>query len=164
MMYNFPFYPHFPTRSYRSYPRDVNKNVNSLLNLQSQNLTEASSLPKNRYKSHRNFDIKRANFPPKTSRQNTVELRTSNCNKDSLDYKAYNKNKVETDARTRNDKNVQNIFSSFFSNKDGEQFLEILGIKLYSDDILLLSLIFFLYKEGVQDEYLFIALIMLLLS
>ena len=93
-----------------------------------------------------------------------VELGTSNCNKDSVNYKAYNKNKVETDARTRNDKNVQNLFNSFFQNKDGEQFLEILGIKLYSDDILLLSLIFFLYKEGVQDEYLFIALIMLLLS
>ena len=43
-------------------------------------------------------------------------------------------------------------------------YFEILGIKLHSDDILLLCLIFFLYKEGVQDEYLFIALIMLLLS
>lgn len=41
---------------------------------------------------------------------------------------------------------------------------EIFGIKLYSDDILLLCLIFFLYTEGVQDQYLFIALILLLLS
>ena len=45
-----------------------------------------------------------------------------------------------------------------------DTYFEILGIKLYYDDILLLCLIFFLYKEGVQDEYLFIALIMLLLS
>ena len=41
---------------------------------------------------------------------------------------------------------------------------EIFGIKLFFDDILLISLIFFLYNEGVQDTYLFIALILLLLS
>jgi len=41
---------------------------------------------------------------------------------------------------------------------------EIFGIKLYFDDILLICLIFFLYNEGVQDQFLFIALILLLLS
>ena len=41
---------------------------------------------------------------------------------------------------------------------------ELFGIKLYFDDILLISLIFFLYNEGVKDESLFIALILLLLS
>lgn len=48
--------------------------------------------------------------------------------------------------------------------KNDQAFFEILGIKLYFDDILLLCLIFFLYSEGVQDQYLFIALILLLLS
>lgn len=41
---------------------------------------------------------------------------------------------------------------------------EIFGIKLYLDDILLICLIFFLYDEGVKDQSLFIALILLLLS
>ena len=41
---------------------------------------------------------------------------------------------------------------------------EIFGIKLYFDDILLIALIFFLYDEGVQDNMLFIALVLLLLS
>ncbi len=41
---------------------------------------------------------------------------------------------------------------------------EILGIELYLDDIIILGLLFFLYKEGVQDEMLFIALILLLLG
>lgn len=50
------------------------------------------------------------------------------------------------------------------NSKDDKVLFEILGIKLYSDDILLLCLIFFLYNEGVQDQYLFIALILLLLS
>ena len=41
---------------------------------------------------------------------------------------------------------------------------EIFGISLFFDDILLISLIFFLYNEGVQDNFLYIALILLLLS
>lgn len=47
---------------------------------------------------------------------------------------------------------------------DTDTLFEIFGIKLHSDDLLLICLIFFLYKEGVQDQYLFIALILLLLS
>lgn len=43
-------------------------------------------------------------------------------------------------------------------------FLEIFGIKLYFDDILIIALIFFLYNEGVRDNFLFISLILLLLS
>ncbi len=38
------------------------------------------------------------------------------------------------------------------------------GIELYSDDILIISLLFFLYTEGVKDEWLFICLILLLLG
>lgn len=42
--------------------------------------------------------------------------------------------------------------------------LEIFGIKLYFDDILLLCLIFLLYSEGIKDSFLFIILILLLLN
>ena len=41
---------------------------------------------------------------------------------------------------------------------------EIFGIRLYSDDLILLALLFFLYKEEVKDPSLFISLILLLLS
>lgn len=41
---------------------------------------------------------------------------------------------------------------------------EVFGIQLYLDDIIILGLLFFLYQEGVQDEMLFIALILLLLG
>ncbi len=51
----------------------------------------------------------------------------------------------------------------FFSDIE-EPIFEILGIQLYLDDIIILGLLFFLYQEGVQDEMLFIALILLLLS
>lgn len=39
---------------------------------------------------------------------------------------------------------------------------ELYGIKLYSDDLLILLLIFFLYKENINDMLLFIALFSLL--
>jgi len=42
--------------------------------------------------------------------------------------------------------------------------LDLFGIKLYFDDILILSLLFFLYKEEVKDEGLFLALVLLLIS
>lgn len=48
--------------------------------------------------------------------------------------------------------------------EEDRQFFEILGIKLYFDDILIICLLFFLYQEGVKDQYLFISLILLLLS
>ena len=45
-----------------------------------------------------------------------------------------------------------------------EPVLEILGLKLYLDDIIILGLLFFLYNEGVKDDLLFLSLILLLLS
>lgn len=65
---------------------------------------------------------------------------------------------------------AQNDFT--FSNKHSKQnlppnkdfVLDLFGLKLYFDDILILSLIFFLYKEDVKDEGLFLALVLLLIS
>lgn len=50
-----------------------------------------------------------------------------------------------------------------FSNKE-EPILSIAGLKLYLDDLIIMCLLFFLYKEDVKDEMLFIILILLLLS
>ena len=41
---------------------------------------------------------------------------------------------------------------------------ELLGINLYIDDIIILCLLFILYKEEVKDEMLFICLLLLLIS
>lgn len=49
-------------------------------------------------------------------------------------------------------------------NNTDDVFLELFGIKLYFDDVLILSLLFFLYKEDVKDEGLFLALVLLLIS
>lgn len=55
------------------------------------------------------------------------------------------------------------LFPSFSPEFNYKPF-EIFGLKLYFDDLLLICLIFFLYNEGVKDQFLFIALILLLLS
>ena len=64
--------------------------------------------------------------------------------------------------------NLNNIETTKTSSKkeevNGEPFFEVFGLKLYFDDVLIICLIFFLYQEGVKDEYLFMALILLLLS
>lgn len=63
------------------------------------------------------------------------------------------------------DKNPIKIDSNYSTdNSNSKELFEIFGLKLHFDDILLICLIFFLYKEGVHDEMLFIVLILLLLT
>ena len=57
----------------------------------------------------------------------------------------------------------KNLRSDNFIQKDDEYF-EIFGLKLHFDDLLIIALLFFLYQEEVKDTYLYIALILLLLS
>ncbi len=56
-----------------------------------------------------------------------------------------------------------NFKNPLFSDVE-EPIFEIFGISLYLDDIIILGLLFFLYQEGVQDEMLFMALILLLVG
>lgn len=58
----------------------------------------------------------------------------------------------------------ENTSSKKTSNSKNTAWLELFGIKLYFDDILILSLLFFLYKEQVKDEGLFLVLLMLLIT
>ena len=55
------------------------------------------------------------------------------------------------------------IHTDGFFNKE-EPLFEFSGLKLYLDDLIILSLLFFLYKEEVHDDMLFILLILLLIS
>lgn len=78
---------------------------------------------------------------------------------------------IETN-RAEDKKNKSSRYSGFgpihfqnpFDMDSGEPIIEILGISLYLDDIIILGLLFFLYQEGVKDYMLYLALIMLLLS
>ena len=94
---------------------------------------------------------------------NTPNSKCSNSNKDYFDERK--------DLKDNNKKYVSNTYFKSEKTKDSSSdfsedspLFQIFGINLYFDDILLICLIFFLYQEGVKDEGLFIALILLLLS
>ena len=106
----------------------------------------------------------------------------------NIDNSVTNKNSCQKDSPKKNDthKNNESHFNSKNSDKksssskynqigpillnfsgfnDIEQpLLEIMGLKLYLDDIIIIGILFFLYNEGVKDDILFISLILLLLS
>ncbi|MBQ3145371.1 MAG: hypothetical protein IJB90_02175 [Clostridia bacterium] len=58
---------------------------------------------------------------------------------------------------------IDNIYKALPLGDNNDCF-EIFGITLHFDDVLLICLLFFLYNEGVNDQLLFISLILLLLS
>jgi len=61
-------------------------------------------------------------------------------------------------------KEIDNPKKASASTDTPEAFFEIFGLKLYFDDILIICILFLLYTEKVQDEELFICLILLLLT
>lgn len=75
---------------------------------------------------------------------------------------------------TTNYNTVNNNNSSVFTNPtinssntnlyEYEEFINIFGFKLYFDDLLILALLFFLYKQEIKDDSLYIILILLLLT
>lgn len=81
----------------------------------------------------------------------------SSVSNNSIDNHTYN---INTSSKSNNTNS--NNYVSTPNNEDG--FFEVFGLKLHSDDLLIIGLLFFLYQEKVDDTYLYIALILLLLS
>ena len=75
------------------------------------------------------------------------------------------KNEYDSQANPKQDvkKNPENSDRNS-SSESSECFFEIFGLKLHFDDVLIMCILFFLYKEEVQDEELFLCLILLLIS
>ncbi len=55
-----------------------------------------------------------------------------------------------------------NLANFFSINNDGK--INLFGFSLYSDDLLIIAILFFLYSQNVNDKYIYIALFLLLLS
>ena len=74
------------------------------------------------------------------------------CNTDSTSTKFNEKENLNYEQKNK-------------SNKYNEDYLfDLFGLKIYSDDVLLVSSIYFLYSEDVKDDGLFMVLMLLLLS
>lgn len=146
MIYSYPFFsfPHF-----RRYP-----NYYSYGSVAEQNnIAPYSNKPNGR------------DYSQKTRTENIAEYysdrQRSNINVEER------KAKNEKEKSTKKTPPCFNFLSSILHQEDrdeDESYFELFGIRLYHDDLLLLSLIFFLYKEDIKDQYLFFALILLLLS
>lgn len=138
MMYNFPFFPHFYPRPYYNYPQNSTKDVNY----------------NNTVNSNATYNSKHYNNSIYTNGNN-------NSYNSKLNSRENNRKKNFSDKHLK-EKKENKEENKFIENDD--TIFEIFGIKLHFDDILLICLIFFLYNEGVKDEFLFIALVLLLLS
>ena len=113
-------------------------------------------------------------YYPRYNYNNRNYMHNSNSiNSEKKDTSHANENDTyNNDIDEKTQKNKSSRYSGFgpihFQNPfelDSEQpVLEILGISLYLDDLIILGLLFFLYKEGVKDDMLFLSLILLLLS
>ncbi|MBO5348226.1 MAG: hypothetical protein J6A89_00135 [Clostridia bacterium] len=71
-------------------------------------------------------------------------------------------NTTYDNSTNKNEKKKQNSSKEKHNHLSEKPLFEIYGIKLYSDDILILLIIFFLYKEEVNDMLLLVALFSLL--
>ena len=96
-------------------------------------------------------------------------IQTEKINSTQSSTKFNNKNTVNSSNTSSNSNaasapkySTSNSFPIFFNTN--EVIFELFGIKIFFDDILIICILFFLYQEGIQDEYLFISLILLLLS
>ena len=61
----------------------------------------------------------------------------------------------------------ENSLNNDFQDKNSDihdEYFEILGLKLHFDDLLIICILIVLYQEDVKDTYLYVALILLLLS
>ena len=63
-----------------------------------------------------------------------------------------------------NSEPISNTNNSKRSSNSDQAIFEIMGIKLYLDDLIILGVLYFLYEQNVKDEMLYIILFLLLLS
>ncbi len=123
----------------------------------------------NTNKSYRKKNYNKGNFQPIASAyynknntnyqqkiNHTQPFYTQNINNSEL----HSKNESDKNSSGKGNENINGMFQL----NPNEPLCEIFGLKIFLDDVLIICILIFLYQEGIQDEYLFISLILLLLS
>lgn len=112
-------------------------------------------------------------YPKNTSSSTSQNVNINNATNNSIDIRNKSlKNTQYSNMQTNKNASIttkenfsSNTSNSRFSNsKEDVPIFEILGIKLFLDDIIILCILFFLYQEKVHDEMLYIILFLLLFS
>lgn len=73
-------------------------------------------------------------------------------------------NKEEKKDSITNSKEISNTINLRAHSDSDQAIFEIFGIKLYLDDLIIIGILFFLYQQNVNDEMLYIILLLLLFS
>ena len=76
----------------------------------------------------------------------------------------YNKNIEKKEEKTSFATPDESRSTSPSSTSNVQPIFEIFGIKLFLDDLIILGILFFLYKEEVKDDMLYIILFLLLFA
>lgn len=128
-----------------------------------------SRFPRNYYygKPTVNFKNRPSAYPPREFSNNYTNSTNNNTSNNNTNHNNKNNNcysnHLETKSKQTNNKVCSDSIEERCSN-EYDQFINIFGFKLYFDDILILLILFFLYQEEINDSYLYIILIMLLVS
>ncbi len=160
-MNNFPFFrfPYNNYYKYYNYRNNLNRNINPLNYNVEKISTTCPSFPNNK---------NTENYVEKNNNSQNLNCRNKNNLKNGI---LENNNYKNEPSRLLENKNKSSKYylgpivfdSSSFSDSE-KPVLELLGLKLYLDDLLIISLLYFLYEEDVKDETLFISLLLLLIS
>lgn len=59
---------------------------------------------------------------------------------------------------------TNNLNENKSNSNNADYMFDLFGLKLYFDDVLIVSLLYFLYTQGIKDEGLFLVLILLLIT
>lgn len=155
MIHNFPFF-----RGPFGYPRNYSNTVAYTPNY---NPTIPYS-PSTSSNSHHNYSNNPENISDKQN-LSSIHEEDLGTTKDGIEKET----NTNHDKKSKEKSSKYTSFGPIFINTDGffnkdEPLLNLSGLKIYLDDIIILALLYILYKEDVKDDILFISLVLLLIS
>lgn len=162
MMMSYPFF-RFPTyrRNYSYYP--IHYNLHSS-NMYINKNEQSPCFPSVKQKKEQGNLNCSSNFSKNTCFSNAKNIPCVNNSFNNKNQSKFIDNDFNCKKTNNNEDCNYSDICNDFNSYDEEQCFEIFGIKLHFDDLLIIALLFFLYQEDVKDIYLYITLILLLLS
>lgn len=162
MINNFPFfrgpfyrYPRYYSNNWTHKPYN-NMELNPNPDFRNDSFNVSKNLPSNQIKSDNSTT---------SNTRNSIDKEISSDRK--KENSSNNKRNNSTNQKEKSSKYFP--LGPILINTDGffdknEPVVNLSGLKIYLDDIIIVSLIYILYKEDVKDDVLFISLLLLLIS
>lgn len=120
--------------------------------------------PNYRFQNNEFHGNSRQSFPRNGPFGFSVNTNNDNKNNFSNNITSSAKNSCFDNRSEQLDSSPSNSCSQDRSFQDVQPIFNLMGINVYFDDVLIICILFFLYNEGVNDPYLFLVLVLLLMS